>query len=186
MQTASVNASGTPSQNFTVARVRQDLPNRSNIGAIVVNRQATGTLAGDRAYNRTFAVDGPPGARPGRDDYRIRGPDRDTRRRTPRHARLPPVGQLRGRAGPAGFGLQRGGTELQPGGRLLPAAGLPADGRLYLHLLSARELHGAPRAAPPRAAQHARELPDRATRDAVHPHRQPLGVGERTRDTTPG
>ena len=58
MQTASVNASGTPSQNFTVARVRQDLPNRSNIGAIVVNRQATGTLAGDRAYNRTFAVDG--------------------------------------------------------------------------------------------------------------------------------
>ena len=58
MQTESVSASGTPSQNFTVARVRQDLPNRSNIGAIAVNRQATDSLAGDRGYNRTFAVDG--------------------------------------------------------------------------------------------------------------------------------
>ncbi len=58
MQTESVSASGIPSQNFTVARVRQDFANRSNVGAIVVNRQATGTLAGDRDYNRTFAVDG--------------------------------------------------------------------------------------------------------------------------------
>ena len=49
---------GTPRQNFTVGRVRQDLPNRSNIGAIFVNRQASGELAGDRDYNRTYAVDG--------------------------------------------------------------------------------------------------------------------------------
>ena len=62
MQTASVGATGTPRQNFTVGRVRQDLANRSNIGVMFVNRQATGELAGtDLAgddYNRTFAVDG--------------------------------------------------------------------------------------------------------------------------------
>ena len=58
MQTESVDATGTASQNFTVARVRQDLASRSNVGAIVVNRQATGSLAGDRDSNRTFAVDG--------------------------------------------------------------------------------------------------------------------------------
>ncbi len=58
MQTASVGASGTTGQNFTVARVRQDLPNRSNIGAMLVNRQATGSLGGNRDYNRTYAFDG--------------------------------------------------------------------------------------------------------------------------------
>ena len=58
MQTESVSATGSPGQNFTVTRVRQDLPNRSNVGGIVVHRQATGSLAGDRNYNRTFAVDG--------------------------------------------------------------------------------------------------------------------------------
>ena len=34
MQTAAVEATGTPQQNFTVGRVRQDLPNRSNVGAM--------------------------------------------------------------------------------------------------------------------------------------------------------
>ncbi len=58
MQTASVGGSGTPGQNFTVARVRQDLANRSNIGAMLVNREATGDLDGDEDYNRTYAVDG--------------------------------------------------------------------------------------------------------------------------------
>ena len=58
MQTQSLDASGTPQQNFTVARVRQDMGNRSNLGAIFVNRQANGSLAGDQDYNRTFAVDG--------------------------------------------------------------------------------------------------------------------------------
>ena len=58
MQTASVSANGTPGRNFTVARVRQDLANRSNIGAIVVNRNATGRLGGDGDYNRTYAFDG--------------------------------------------------------------------------------------------------------------------------------
>jgi hypothetical protein len=47
-----------PANNFTVARVRHDLPNRSNVGGLFVNRQATGRLAGVDDYNRTFAVDG--------------------------------------------------------------------------------------------------------------------------------
>ena len=58
MQTQSVGATGTPQQNFTVGRVRQDLANRSNVGAIFVNRQASGSLAGDQDYNRTYAFDG--------------------------------------------------------------------------------------------------------------------------------
>ena len=58
MQTESVGATATPQQNFTVGRVRQDLANRSNVGAMFVNRQATGSLAGDHDYNRTYAFDG--------------------------------------------------------------------------------------------------------------------------------
>ena len=44
--------------NFTVARLRQDLPNRSSVGGLFVNRQATGTLGPMGDYNRTYAVDG--------------------------------------------------------------------------------------------------------------------------------
>ncbi len=56
MQTDRV--AGTPSNNFTVARVRQDFLNRSNIGAMFVNRAATGSAAGDHDFNRSYAVDG--------------------------------------------------------------------------------------------------------------------------------
>ena len=44
--------------NFTVARLRQDLPNRSSIGGLFVNRQATGPLAKATDYNRSYGVDG--------------------------------------------------------------------------------------------------------------------------------
>ena len=37
--------------------MQHELPNRSAVGAIFVNRQATGDLAGDRDYNRSYAVD---------------------------------------------------------------------------------------------------------------------------------
>ena len=46
------------STNFSVARISRDLPNRSSIGAIFTNRQATGDLAGDNEYGRTFGLDG--------------------------------------------------------------------------------------------------------------------------------
>ena len=60
MQTSDVRGDGTalPANNFTVARFGRELENRSGFGALFVNRQATGSLAGDDNWNRTFAVDG--------------------------------------------------------------------------------------------------------------------------------
>jgi len=58
MQTDEIDRTRTPANNFTVARLRKDLRNRSNIGAIVVNRQATGRLAGGGNWNRALAIDG--------------------------------------------------------------------------------------------------------------------------------
>jgi hypothetical protein len=57
MQTESVDGT-TPANNFTVARMRRELPNRSSIGGLFVNRQATGAQALGSDYNRTYAVDG--------------------------------------------------------------------------------------------------------------------------------
>ncbi len=44
--------------NFLVARLRRDLPNRSSVGALFVNREATGEGATSQGHNRTLAVDG--------------------------------------------------------------------------------------------------------------------------------
>ena len=48
----------TPSNNFGVVRVSRELPNRSAVGGIFVNRTGSGDLARDDDYNRTYAVDG--------------------------------------------------------------------------------------------------------------------------------
>ena len=47
-----------PSNNFAVVRVSRDLPNRSAVGGLFVNRQGVGDLARDNDHNRTYAVDG--------------------------------------------------------------------------------------------------------------------------------
>ncbi len=57
MQTEDVAGVAT-ANNFTVARLRRDLPNRSSVGGLFVNRQATGRAASGDDYNRTYAVDG--------------------------------------------------------------------------------------------------------------------------------
>jgi hypothetical protein len=57
MQTRSLAGVAT-ANNFSVARISHELPNRSSIGGLFVNRQATGSFAGEDDYNRTFAVDG--------------------------------------------------------------------------------------------------------------------------------
>ena len=59
MRTEGIDGS-LPGNDFSVARVSQNLPNRSNIGFMVVERDGDGTLLGDRNqdYNRTYAVDG--------------------------------------------------------------------------------------------------------------------------------
>jgi hypothetical protein len=49
---------GRAATNFAVARVNHELPNRSAIGAMFVNRQDTGDLAVGDAFNRSYAVDG--------------------------------------------------------------------------------------------------------------------------------
>src|SRR5690606_15192280 len=49
-----------PANDYTVARINQELPNRSAIGALYVEREGDGSLLGDPALdrNRTYALDG--------------------------------------------------------------------------------------------------------------------------------
>ena len=49
--------------NFTTLRVSRDLPSRSSLGAIFVNRTATGSHAGADNWNRTWGLDGKLGVR---------------------------------------------------------------------------------------------------------------------------
>lgn len=46
------------SNNFSVVRVNRDLANRSQLGMLVTQRDATGDLAGTADYGRTYAIDG--------------------------------------------------------------------------------------------------------------------------------
>jgi hypothetical protein len=56
--TADNDFTETPANNYSVVRVNRELRNRSAIGAIFVNRQATtGENSGDD-YNRSYAIDG--------------------------------------------------------------------------------------------------------------------------------
>ena len=47
----------TPANNYSVGRVSRELPNRSSIGVIAVNRQTVGEPDGAGRYNRTFGAD---------------------------------------------------------------------------------------------------------------------------------
>jgi hypothetical protein len=57
MQTAQVDFVA-PGNNFTVARLRQELRNRSSVGAIFINREQTSAFAGTADHNRSLAIDG--------------------------------------------------------------------------------------------------------------------------------
>jgi hypothetical protein len=46
-----------PSTNFGVVRLSRDLPNRSGVGVLFVNRQATGEHARAGGHNRSFGLD---------------------------------------------------------------------------------------------------------------------------------
>jgi hypothetical protein len=46
-----------PANEFTVARVKRDLPNRSSVGLIAINRQSLTHFEGRRPFNRTFGAD---------------------------------------------------------------------------------------------------------------------------------
>ena len=56
MQTRDVEGRS-PANNYAVARVSRELPNRSSIGVIGVNRQTMGDGLDTREYNRTFGAD---------------------------------------------------------------------------------------------------------------------------------
>ena len=56
MQTRNVEGR-TPANNYSVGRVSRELPNRSSIGLIAVNRETVGSLEGVGAFNRTFGAD---------------------------------------------------------------------------------------------------------------------------------
>ena len=49
-----------PGNNYTVARVNQELPNRSSIGALITDRQGDGSISGSSTTdkNQTYAIDG--------------------------------------------------------------------------------------------------------------------------------
>lgn len=55
IQTDEALAGAVPENNYTVARVLRELPNRSRVGAIFVNRFAPGV---DGDWNRTYGADG--------------------------------------------------------------------------------------------------------------------------------
>jgi hypothetical protein len=55
MQTSEVGVR--PGNNFSTMRVSRELPNRSVVGAMFVNRTATGTLARPGDWNRTWGAD---------------------------------------------------------------------------------------------------------------------------------
>ena len=63
MQTESVE-NVTSANNYTVASVSRELPNRSSLGALFVNRLGTGSTAGEDNWNRTWGVDGKLGIGP--------------------------------------------------------------------------------------------------------------------------
>lgn len=49
-----------PGNNFAVARLSREMPNRSGFGALFINRESTGdtVVQGVREHNRTYALDG--------------------------------------------------------------------------------------------------------------------------------
>jgi hypothetical protein len=57
MQTEDL-AGVTPPENYTVASLSREFPNRSSLGALFVNRIATGSAAADGDWNRTYGFDG--------------------------------------------------------------------------------------------------------------------------------
>lgn len=58
MQTDEVDGI-TPGNNFSVIRISREFRNRSRLGGILVNRQASGDHSGlDEEFNRTFGIDG--------------------------------------------------------------------------------------------------------------------------------
>ena len=182
MQTEAVGESA-PANNFTVARLRRDLPNRSSFGGLLVNRQATGALAGSDNYNRTYAVDGRWGFGQNGLVSGFRLADADPRIRWPRPC-LGHGGRLQHRGVATSRRLHGDGRELQPGSRLRPPDGVPEGRRGGVQYLAPRSEPAAhPGAAAARHVQPVLEHRQPVRRDLAPPYGQLHGVrGQLGRD----
>ena len=58
MQTRQLGGEEIPGNNFSVARLKREFPNRTFAGVLVTNRQGVGDLAAEDDYNRVIALDG--------------------------------------------------------------------------------------------------------------------------------
>ena len=169
---------GTPMNNFTVARVRRDFANRSNLGA---------DLRGPPCHRRQGRIERPQrlvrgrramGRRPHRAGLGVRGALRH-----PRAVERPAcVSACRAERDPAAHAQRRGHrdrAELQPGGRLSePAWRLPQVRGAGLFAPAAREpveVSGDPATLGLSRVLEPVGLP----RDRLLAHRQPLGTEDR-------
>ncbi len=58
MQTRQLGGEEIPGNNFSVARLKREFPNRTFAGVLFTNRQGVGDLSDKDDYNRVFALDG--------------------------------------------------------------------------------------------------------------------------------
>ena len=127
------------SNNFTVVRVSRDLPNRSSIGGIFVNREGTGDLAPADDHNRTYAVDGKWGIGQTHRAFELRR-QTETPGVTRRRLRVQrPVADQRA-AVRSRARLSGSRRPLQPGGRVPQPARLSQAGCAPRHALAAAGL----------------------------------------------
>ena len=180
MQAQSLDETLTPSNNFTVARVRQDFVNRSNIGAIFVNRQATGHLAGDRDFNRSYAVDGRLGIG---QEGTISGFVAGTQ--TPDVKGDTHAYNLTGEYDTESYRVTLGYTEVGPNFNpevgFYSRRGYQRANALVFTTFRPESFIGMHEIRPPREPLHHLELRHRAKGKPVHAHRHTLGVAERVR-----
>ncbi len=161
-----------PGANFTVARVARDLPNRSSIGALFVNRVATGDLAPSGHNNQTYALDGRLGVKQNTVVSGFYARTAHLRRRW-RRLRLQPAVADQPAEDRRRRRLPGGGEPVQPRSRVPDPPRLPQARRARHDPLPAEaDLPGAP------AARHRARLlgPRRLPGERLRPHRQPLAV----------
>ena len=106
-----------PANNYTVARFSRELPNRSSIGVIGVNRQATTPFEGSAVFNRTFGADVNIGLGKYTNWFSYAAKTKTPELEGADHAYSSPV-RVRRRNTSDSRRLSRGWPRLQPGSRL--------------------------------------------------------------------
>ena len=179
MQTDDVRSQ--PGNNFSVLRVSRELPSRSGIGAMFVNRTATGSLARSNDWNRTFGADARLGVGEllhGRRGFAART---ETPGLTGRDYAYNVDSEWDDGRHRVGIRVRRDRRGLQPRGRLPRERGRlsPVPGPLRGDAAPGEGAAlGFPR-VPAALHLHPLQLPRRRPAERRAPRRQPLGLGER-------